>query len=60
VPALVGVAMLGDVPREGWAWVAVVGFALAVGGALALAGHGDIAEAAPVADSEPAHGSTGR
>ena len=60
VPALVGVAMLGDVPREGWAWVAVVGFALAVGGALALAGHGDIAEAAPVADTEPAHGSTGR
>ena len=58
VPALVGVVMLGDVPREGWTWVAVVGFALAVGGALALAGHGDIAEAAPVADTEPAHGST--
>ena len=45
MPALVGVVMLGDVPREGWTWVAMVGFALAVGGALALAGHGDIAEA---------------
>ncbi|HET7821332.1 MAG TPA: hypothetical protein VFL10_07385 [Ornithinibacter sp.] len=45
VPALVGVVMLGDVPRAGWTWVAVIGFALAVGGALALAGHGDIAEA---------------
>ena len=33
VPAIVGVVMLGDVPREGWEWVAVVGFALAVGGA---------------------------
>lgn len=43
-PAVVGLVMLGDVPREGWAWVALLGFALAVGGALALAGHGDIVE----------------
>lgn len=44
-PALVGVVMLGDVPRAGWEWVAVVGFVLAVGGAVALAGKGDLAEA---------------
>jgi hypothetical protein len=53
VPAIVGVVMLGDVPREGWTWVAVVGFALAVGGAVALAGHGDIAEAEATRDSLP-------
>ncbi len=53
VPAIVGVVMLGDVPREGWEWVAVVGFALAVGGALALAGHGDVAEPTTVSDPEP-------
>jgi len=50
-PALVGVVMLGDVPRAGWEWVAVVGFGLAVGGALALAGHGDVAEAGPAEDT---------
>lgn len=54
IPAIVGVVMLGDVPRQGWEWVAVVGFALAVGGAVALAGHGDLAEAAPPTDVEPA------
>jgi uncharacterized membrane protein (DUF441 family) len=52
-PALVGVVMLGDVPREGWEWVAVVGFALAVGGALALAGHGEVAEARASGTPEP-------
>jgi drug/metabolite transporter (DMT)-like permease len=53
VPAIVGVVMLGDVPREGWEWVAVVGFGLAVGGALALAGHGDVAEPRTVSGPEP-------
>jgi hypothetical protein len=43
-PAIVGVMLLGDRPREGWAWVAVLGFALAVGGALSLARHGELSE----------------
>jgi drug/metabolite transporter (DMT)-like permease len=42
-PALVGLFMLGDAPREGWGWVAFVGFSLAVGGAVALSRHGDVA-----------------
>ena len=41
-PALVGVLLLGDRPREGWEWVAVVGFALAVTGAISLARHGEV------------------
>jgi len=41
-PALVGVWLLGDNPRPGWEWAAVLGFALAVGGALTLAGHGEV------------------
>ena len=45
-PALVGVAWLGDRPRDGWVWAAVVGFALAVGGAVSLARHGEIDDAA--------------
>ncbi len=44
-PALVGIALLGDHPREGWAWAAVLGFALAVGGAVSMARHGEIEEA---------------
>jgi drug/metabolite transporter (DMT)-like permease len=43
-PALVGILLLGDRPREGWDWVAVIGFSLAVGGALSLARHGEISE----------------
>jgi drug/metabolite transporter (DMT)-like permease len=46
-PAIVGVALLGDQVRQGWAAVAVVGFALTAVGAVALArfeggpeGHG--------------------
>jgi drug/metabolite transporter (DMT)-like permease len=55
VPAIVGVVMLGDQPRAGWEWVAVVGFVLAVGGALALAGHGEVADVPPeAADPAPA------
>jgi uncharacterized membrane protein len=42
-PAVVGILMLGDRPRAGWTWVAVLGFLLAVGGAVSLAGHGEIA-----------------
>ncbi|PBC61774.1 hypothetical protein BKI49_22520 [Streptomyces sp. Tue6028] len=46
-PALVGVAWLGDRTREGLAWLAVLGFAIAVAGALALARFGE----APVQES---------
>jgi hypothetical protein len=41
-PALVGILLLGDRPRSGWEWVAVLGFVLAVGGAVALARHGEV------------------
>ncbi|HZX38323.1 MAG TPA: hypothetical protein VFF37_08350 [Streptomyces sp.] len=40
-PALVGVVWLGDRTREGLAWLAVAGFAVAVAGALALARFGE-------------------
>lgn len=40
-PAVVGVVWLGDGTREGWAWVAVLGFAVAVAGALTLARFGE-------------------
>jgi drug/metabolite transporter (DMT)-like permease len=43
-PALVGVVWLGDRTREGLAWVAVLGFAVAVAGALALARFGEAPE----------------
>ncbi|MGA5445689.1 hypothetical protein ACPCVO_03450 [Streptomyces umbrinus] len=40
-PAVVGVVWLGDRTREGLAWLAVLGFAVAVAGALALARFGE-------------------
>ncbi|WP_030865184.1 hypothetical protein [Streptomyces sp. NRRL F-2747] len=40
-PAAVGVAWLGDTTRAGLAWLAVLGFAVAVAGALALARFGE-------------------
>lgn len=40
-PAVVGVAWLGDSTREGLAWLAVTGFAVAVAGSLALARFGE-------------------
>jgi drug/metabolite transporter (DMT)-like permease len=40
-PALVGLLVLGDRPREGWEVVAGLGFALAVAGALSLARYGE-------------------
>jgi drug/metabolite transporter (DMT)-like permease len=56
-PALVGIVLLGDRPREGWDWVAALGFCLAVAGALSLARHGEIpadetAGAAPAAPAD--------
>lgn len=41
-PAMVGLLLLGDAPRPGWGWVAVIGFLLAVVGALSLARHGEM------------------
>ena len=43
-PALVGILLLGDHPREGWGWVAFIGFTLAVLGAISLARHGELTE----------------
>ncbi|WP_030930135.1 hypothetical protein [Streptomyces sp. NRRL S-646] len=40
-PAVVGVVWLGDRTREGLAWLAVLGFLVAVAGALALARFGE-------------------
>lgn len=47
-PALVGVVWLGDRTREGLAWLAVLGFVVAVAGALALARFGE----APVEEAQ--------
>ncbi|MFJ8788179.1 DMT family transporter [Streptomyces sp. NPDC102462] len=49
-PAAVGVVWLGDRTREGLAWLAVLGFAVAVAGALTLARFGE----PPVPDPRPA------
>ncbi|MEU5534685.1 DMT family transporter [Streptomyces sp. NPDC020362] len=48
-PAAVGVIWLGDRTREGLAWLAVLGFAVAVAGALALARFGE----APATEPAP-------
>lgn len=45
-PALVGVICLGDRTRDGLAWLAILGFAVAVAGALALARFGEAPEQA--------------
>ena len=62
LPALVGLLLLGDEPRAGWGWVAVVGFVLAVAGALSLSRHGEISEhdlsRGPI-DGEPAPAPSG-
>ena len=41
MPAMIGVFLLGDGTRHGFAWVAVVGFVMAVAGALTLARFGE-------------------
>jgi len=48
VPAVVGVVMLGDRPRAGFAALAVVGFVTAIVGTVALARH-----PAPISELEP-------
>ncbi|MEV8064558.1 hypothetical protein AB0P32_00190 [Streptomyces sp. NPDC085995] len=51
-PAAVGVVWLGDRTRDGLAWLAVLGFAVAVAGALALARFGEApAEGAAAAET---------
>jgi drug/metabolite transporter (DMT)-like permease len=45
VPSLVGLALLGDATRPGYAPIGIVGFLLAVGGALSLSRYGEIGEA---------------
>ncbi|MFD6877082.1 MULTISPECIES: hypothetical protein [unclassified Streptomyces] len=56
-PALVGVIWLGDRTREGLAWLAVLGFAVAVAGSLALSRFGEpgpepgVEAAAPTRDA---------
>ncbi|MFF3711469.1 DMT family protein [Streptomyces phaeochromogenes] len=52
-PAVVGVVWLGDRTREGLAWLAVLGFAVAVAGALALARFGEAPVEVEVDESEP-------
>ncbi|MEU1270542.1 DMT family transporter [Streptomyces sp. NPDC005799] len=54
-PATVGVVWLGDRTREGLAWLAVLGFLVAVAGALALARFG---EAPTPSEPETSQGST--
>ncbi|MGW5846832.1 DMT family transporter [Streptomyces sp. NPDC055254] len=59
-PAVVGVVWLGDRTREGLAWLAVLGFAVAVAGALALARFGEPPPAvAPAADPADPSGPDG-
>ncbi|MFD8610339.1 hypothetical protein [Streptomyces sp. NPDC059631] len=53
-PAAIGVVWLGDRTRDGLAWLAVLGFAVAVAGALALARFGEAPTPEPAQDQEPA------
>ncbi|MBB4793381.1 drug/metabolite transporter (DMT)-like permease [Streptomyces nodosus] len=52
-PAAIGVVWLGDRTREGMAWAAVLGFAVAVAGALALARFGEAPQQPPTAPADP-------
>ncbi|MCA6093322.1 hypothetical protein LE181_14260 [Streptomyces sp. SCA3-4] len=52
LPGIIGVVWLGDTSRAGFAWMAVLGFLLAVAGAVAVAwfGEPDAHSAAPAGD----------
>ncbi|GAA0362310.1 hypothetical protein QZH56_08400 [Streptomyces olivoreticuli] len=52
LPGIIGVLLLGDSSRPGFAWVAILGFLLAVTGAVAVAWFGE-PEGAPEAEPEP-------
>ena len=47
LPAMAGLALLGDHPRPGWGALAVLGFVLAVGASVILSGFGEVAPGAP-------------
>lgn len=53
LPAIAGLAWLGDHPRPGWGVLAVVGFVLAVGAAVLLSRFGEI-EPVPSGGSQEA------
>ncbi|RLU96636.1 hypothetical protein CTZ27_16590 [Streptomyces griseocarneus] len=55
LPGIIGVLMLGDNSRPGFAWVAVLGFLCAVAGAVAVAwfGEPDAHSATPADDKKP-------
>lgn len=54
LPAMFGVAVLGERPRSGWAALAILGFVLAVGGAGALSRFGELeTPATPGTGSRP-------
>ncbi|MFF4221295.1 hypothetical protein ACFYZH_00335 [Streptomyces abikoensis] len=57
LPGIIGVLWLGDASREGFAWMAVLGFLLAVAGAVAVAWFGEPdshgAAAPQTAEKEP-------
>ncbi|WP_045699607.1 hypothetical protein [Streptomyces rubellomurinus] len=56
-PALVGVTALGDAARPGYAWCALLGFAVAVGGTFVLSRFGELeGESAELADARPGTG----
>ncbi|MDF9811536.1 hypothetical protein [Streptomyces sp. SPB162] len=57
VPGILGVLWLGDTSRDGFGWVAIAGFVLAVTGAVAVAWYGrheSAGAAEPVAELTPA------
>ncbi|WP_380281919.1 DMT family transporter [Kitasatospora purpeofusca] len=54
-PALVGVVVLGDAARPGYAWCALAGFAVAVGGTFVLSRFGEVE-----AELGPAPGAAGK
>ncbi|WP_328309019.1 hypothetical protein OG432_07565 [Streptomyces sp. NBC_00442] len=54
LPGVIGVLWLGDASRAGLAWMAVLGFLLAVGGAVAVAWFGTPDTPAPATPKEPA------
>ncbi|UQI47632.1 hypothetical protein M1P56_26435 [Streptomyces sp. HU2014] len=51
LPGIIGVVWLGDTSRAGFAWMAILGFLLAVAGAVAVAWFGE-PEGAPAAEPE--------
>ncbi|UKY52957.1 hypothetical protein [Streptomyces inhibens] len=58
VPGLLGVLWLGDASRPGFAWVAILGFVLAVAGAVAVAWFGEPESGSETEPGSPAARST--